>query len=452
MNRKEEYQALLAELQQTPPELETTLQRAEARQRNSCRRHWLSVPAGSLAACFLAFVLLVNLFPPFAKACSAVPVLGRLAEAVSWSPTLSAAVEHDYVQPMGLSQTENGITATVEYLIVDQKQVNIFYTLDGPYDKLAADMPEFLPEQRCSTISSGFPEPPGTMQQITMDYGDTDVPDRFTMLLSVFGENEADRAPYQAPDRLYEDEMLEPVQREEPEILASFRFELTFDPNFTDKGERIQLDQCIRVDGQTLTVTDIEVYPTHVRVNITGAPENTAWLKGLEFYLENEDGLRFEPISNGVSGTGAPDKPEMASFRLESPYFASSRHLTLYITGATWLDKDMERVRVDLAHETADRLPEGVSIASFDHREGGWVLYFRAAYRKESSVYQVWSMTYYDAEGNSFETGRYGSSTGSEGIFEVMLPLPDYHGEEVWLEPAYSRTTREETPVAVPVK
>ena len=76
-------------------------------------------------------MLLVNLFPPFARACGGVPVLRDLAKAVAWSPSLSAAVEDEFVQPVGQEQSKNGVTARVEYLIVDRKQVNIFYTLTG---------------------------------------------------------------------------------------------------------------------------------------------------------------------------------------------------------------------------------------------------------------------------------------------------------------------------------
>ena len=131
MNRNAEYEALLAELAATPPELDTTVDRALERRRaeRRKRRRLFGIPAGSLAACFAAFVLLVNLFPTFAYACGGVPVLRELAKAVAWSPSLSAAVENQYVQPIEQSQTVNGITATIQYVIVDQKQVNIFFTL-----------------------------------------------------------------------------------------------------------------------------------------------------------------------------------------------------------------------------------------------------------------------------------------------------------------------------------
>ena len=143
MNRNEEYKALLAELEQVPESLDNTAERALARQNASRkkRRAW-GISCGSFAACFAAFVLLVNLSVPFARACGSIPVLRELAKAVAWSPSLSAAVENEYVQPMGQSQTVNGITATVEYVIVDQKQLNIFFTLNaGGYDNLNAEMP-----------------------------------------------------------------------------------------------------------------------------------------------------------------------------------------------------------------------------------------------------------------------------------------------------------------------
>ncbi|MFR7893274.1 MAG: DUF4179 domain-containing protein [Dysosmobacter sp.] len=75
---------------------------------------------GGLAACFAAYRAAGETCRRrFARACGRIPLLADLAKAVSWSPSLSAAVENDYVQPLRLSQSKNGITARVEYLIVD---------------------------------------------------------------------------------------------------------------------------------------------------------------------------------------------------------------------------------------------------------------------------------------------------------------------------------------------
>src|SRR5699024_7453091 len=61
------------------------------------------------------------------------PVLRELAAAVAFSPSLSAAVEHDYVQYVGQSQTFDGTTLTLDYVIADQQQMVVFYRTDGDF-------------------------------------------------------------------------------------------------------------------------------------------------------------------------------------------------------------------------------------------------------------------------------------------------------------------------------
>ena len=456
MTRNEEYQALLNELELTPPALDGTVGRALRRRRRDRRVRIFGIPAGSLAACFLGFVLLVNLFPPFARACGSVPVLRELALAVAWSPSLSAAVENEYVQPIGKSQTENGITATIEYVIVDQKQVNIFLTLKGEgYETLTAEMPEFTPEQKCAVLGADTQQAPGTLLHFTLDYQDNSVPEGFTMAFGVTGETAADASAAPAEpsaDRSLEDEMLEDVPEYAPDILATFTFDLAFDPTYTARGETVPVNSTFQLDGQTLTVTEAEVYPTHVRINVTGAEDNTAWLEDLDFYLENEDGERFETVTNGISASGDPDTPAMKSFRLESPWFADSKHLTLHITGADWLDKDMERIRVDLVNGTADRLPEGVALKEVHRRGDGTVLEFRVT-GAPFAHRQVFESRYFLEDGTEADILEYSWTYDDEaGTGTVWLPLKKCHEDAVLLAPLYSRSAEAETPVTIPIK
>lgn len=456
MNRNAEYQALLAELETVPDGLQSTVQRAYTRKRTlQKRRRLILTPVLGMAACFAAFVLLVNLSVPFASACGRVPWLRELAKAVAFSPSLSAAVENEYVQPIGQSQTVNNITATVEYVIVDQKQLNIFFTLNSrDYDNLSAEMPEFLETQQCSVIGANFRQPPGTLLRYTLDYVDHDVPEELTMTFGVTTWEESNYTENIPPSNSsYEDDMLEPREEPEAEILAEFTFTLHINPDLTAKGEIVPVNADFTLGGQALRVTDVEIYPTHVRVNVAAEPENTAWLKDLEFYLEDEAGTQFEPISNGVSGTGEEDSPMIISYRLESPYFADCQHLTLHITEALWLDKDMEQVKVELERGLAERLPEDVTLQRAEHRKGGWILTFLVKEEEGKGHRSPMSMTFYDEEGNEFYAASSGYSTNDEtGVAEQMLPLPDFHGDIVWLCPNYSRWTREAIPVTIPVK
>lgn len=452
MNRNEEYRALLQELETTPPALDTAVERALKRHRAARKRRLWGIPVGSLAACFALFVGLVNAFPTFAAACEDVPVLGALAEAVRFSPSLSAAVENEYVQPVGQSQTKNGITATVESIIVDQKQVNIFFTLEGEgYETLSAEMPKFSPAQQCSILGSDFQQKPGTLLNFTLDYVDQDVPEGFTMTFSVTGQRAGEQQETPAAsDRAIEDELLAPPTEPEAEILAEFTFDLTFDPQFTAQGEVLAVNETFTLDGQTFTLTEAEVYPTHLRINVEGAEDNTAWLKGLEFYLENQDGERFDAVSGGVTASGDTDSPAMVSYRLESPWFSNSDHLTVHITGAKWLAKEHQRVYVDLEHGTAPWLPDGVSLTSAQRREDGWVLTFRLDGALKGSPF---SMTFYDAEGNPWDARQMGMTfSDDEQAGSVMLPLPDYQAGEVWLTANYSHETALPEDVEIPLK
>lgn len=123
MNRNNEYNEFMQGLENTPLKLDFTLERARARKaaHNKRRRvrKAIFVPLGTIAVVFVIFAALVNFSAPFAEACSKIPVLDRLAEAVSLSPSLSAAVENDYMQEIGLERTKNGVTARIEYIIVD---------------------------------------------------------------------------------------------------------------------------------------------------------------------------------------------------------------------------------------------------------------------------------------------------------------------------------------------
>ena len=375
MNRNQEYEALLQELEATPAALDGTAKRALRRRRRERRLRIFGVPAGSLAACFVAFVLLVNLFPPFARACGNVPLLRALAQAVAWSP-VPLRRSGKRLRPAH-RPVPDGKRHHRHDRVCDRGPEAGEYLLhpggEGVRDPLRRDCRNFPRSSTAPCMGADFRQKPGTLLHFTLDYQDNDVPEGFTMTLGVTGETagEAESQP-PAASSVWDALEKDTAPPEQQTFWPPFTFDLKFDPTYTASGEIIPVNSAFQLDGQTLTVTEAEVYPTHVRVNVEGAAANTAWLKSLDFYLENEDGERFEPISNGVTATGDPDTPAMNSFRLESPYFADSAHLTLHITGATWLDKDMERIRVDLKSGTADQMPEGVELYSAERSGDGW--------------------------------------------------------------------------------
>jgi hypothetical protein len=217
----------------------------------------------------------------------------------------------------------------------------------------------------------------------------------------------------------------------------------------------ITLNQGIVLDGQNLTVTTVEIYPTHIRVNFTADENNTAWLQSLNFYFVNEKGTRFDPIANGITASGSVDSPMMASHRLESSFYYQSGSLTMFITEVVWLDKDMERVKVDLANCVADKLPEGVALERVERKGDSWELTFSAIERKEDSAYQLFRFTYYDENGNGdYFTNNWSSWTymDTPGVFAEKFTLDGYSYDKVYLMPSFSRLVELATPIEVQVK
>lgn len=465
MNRNDEYFTLMNELEKTPVHLEYTDKRAVLRLRKEQRRKFLILPISSVAALLITFTVLVNLFPTFAYACGRIPLINELAKVVAFSPSLSAAVDNRYVQPIEKEQTINGITARIEYVIVDQKQLNIFYSLDSEVYTGLDFFPQIEPadgtEAGGFSISSGNPNTQnGELNYIRVDYVDRDMPGSLFLIAKVH-----DNSNYrgESPVRV-EDSMLSDKKYEEPDIISEFTFLLEFDPCYTAQGENIKLNSRFNLDGQSIILENAEIYPTHIRFNFEDKEDNTAWLKSLSFYLENEKGKRFEKVTNGITATGSPDSPMMVSHRLESSFFSNSRELTLYITGVEWLDKDMERVKLDLASVKAERLPQGVTFERAKRIGGDWILSFAAVQYKENTSYQLWSHNYYDEQGKEYTINSW--SSGGNGywdekaqkyietpnVFYVEIPLKDYPYDVVYMSPDFSRMVELSEPVVIKIK
>lgn len=448
MDREEEYRTLLEELEQTPAALEGTVTRAGARARRRRKLRLLELPAISLAGVCAAFVLLVNLSTPFALACGRIPALRSLTAAAALSPSLKAAVQHDFVQYIGLEQSSGGITMAVDFVIVDQKQVNVFYTVQDTSDTVYSVVPEITALNgeglEGYAVSSGDAGESGQLQKIVIDFMEGSVPRGLRLRCRLLPQE----------TRAMQDTAGTP-EPAEPEPAAVFSFDLGFDPEYTETGETISLNRWFELDGQRLQAKDVEIYPTHVRLNLADDENNTAWLRSLEFYLKDERGGRYEKISSGITATGSPDSHFMAGHRLESSYFGDAEHLTVMITGATWLEKDLEYVPVNLKTGRAGGMPGWMRLERVERLgEDRYSLAISAPCKGEGHYFELLRWDYLDEQGEerSFE-GK--SSTGADNNpdrFEERVVLENYPYDTVRLGLSMTRETSLKESIEIPVK
>lgn len=446
MNRKNEFETMIEELNQPVPGLEDTLKRAYRKKRKRVAK-LLVCPLGGLAACLTAFVLLVNLSVTVAYACSQIPVLRQLAEAVTFSRSLSSAVENNYVQKINQKKTQNDITAEIEYLIVDQKQVNIFYRLTsekytGEYENLAANPVISCDDENASfyVYNHSFGEKNGELLSAQVDFTQGNVPDKLQCTLKVFSQYwYLSHGPTESG----------------PEYLAEIEFDLEFDPQFTATGKVFPVNETVILDGQEITVTNIEVYPTHLRVEVKESNENTAWLKDLNFYIETDQGMKFEPVSSGVTATGSADSPSMVSYRADSTYFYEAEHLKLVITGAQWLQKDMESTYLNLATGEHSELPDGVDFASIQKQGDSWAIKIRVTPGENGEMPIPFSDIFLDSAGNRYNTNKLHIAIGEKNkdgsipYYYTFLSLKNYPYDEVWLTPLHTHIWTTEQPIEI---
>lgn len=444
MNRMEELQALRTE--ELPQELGSVLPRAEARlTRHQKHRRAALSPLLSLAAFFAVFTVLVNVSVTFARACGSVPVLGDLAESVALSPSVQAAVRNGAVQVMDVSQTKNGVTLSLRYLIADGKQLYLFYSVkdgQGRAFRLEAQARTqggaLLPAIFSSSDVTGT-----GLRSAVLDFGEAQMPDRLLLKCSVCPQSGSGTQNQSAAD---------------------FSFPLTFDPKLTQQKTVLRPNVSLSLGGQNFSLTRAEVYPSSMRLYADGAGSNSAWLRNLQFYVTDETGRRFNPAANGITASGNAGSPTMTAFRCESPYFSGAKHLYLHVTGAELLDRSMRTVTIDLKRARADRLPQDVSLTETKKLAGGWQLTFTAKRRSPGGMYQLFESSYTDPAGNETQMDEWqtlsamkedpktGLKTENPGSFQVVFTLDSYAYDRVTLSPSYSRFVTLKDPVSVRLK
>ena len=433
MNRRDEYWALMAELREEPPALETSVQRAVRRGKH---RPWKRT-LGSLAGVCAAFVLMVNTSPAFAVSCGEIPILKDIAAAVAWSPSLKSAIEHDFIQYIGQSQTVDGITVTLESVIADAQQMVVFYRAEGveDYHHMTCDLKDMdgnnLDEYSVTS---------GTSQEA----------------LNSFEIHFKDDPPPQ--DLILEAQLRLTDELGEDGSRTNFTFPLHLNPEKIAQKVEIPVNQWVALDGQRLLVEKLELSPTKTALYLDDDSANTAWLRGLDFYFTDKKGNRYDKKDSSVSATGCSGTDGFYTYYHQSLYFLEDRDdLTLHITGADWLDKDEHTVQIDLTTAQADWLPEyilDVEVKDVSYVGDGVqkTLEFTTTSQQMCLDY-----TYYDPQGGEHRFnggGSRGAYTDNQGIYHFYrcdYMLKDYPFDQVTVELSYTHVTEVDTPIQVPI-
>lgn len=460
-NRTEEYWTLVSELSQPPQELEGSVERARKRARRTAPLRRLAAPAASLAAVAATFVLLVNVSVPFALACSGVPIVRELAAAVAFSPSLSAAVAHDYVQYIGQSQTVDGVTVNLEYAIVDPVQAVFFYTTQGGMVSISPKLitPEGEPIGGYATSHAGADgDAYGGMENLTLSFtaGESRLPERFT--LEFYGIPGLDLASGQAeavaPEAVAGDGPDVVVGPREEHDTIRFAFDVTLDPSRIVDGDTVEVGRWVELDGQRILVDRLELYPTRTVVYLGEDSANTAWLRSLKFFFTDGKGNRYDDQDGVLTASGEEESNSYLTYYFQSFYYAAPENLTLHITKAEWLEKEREHVVLDLNTGACPGLPEGTEVHKVTRSGKNVSMEFHAPLERKGFG-QTFGGAYWDPRGiehtfNQWGAGDvYDEDTGKAKEAYEILYLQNYAWDTVELELSYTSVSVYDEPVRV---
>lgn len=443
-NNNQEFKDLIEEFEIIPESMtrmsNNTLIRAKKRQ----RKKLVTTPTATILAFLLTLTFAVNISPTVAYALERIPIIGQIAAAVNFNPSLQGAIDNDFIQYIGLEHTLDGITMRVEYVIVDQQQINIFYTLASDTFDYIRDWSPVIRDSNGDSISSSlsFGGMSGNheIRQLVVDFHRNQVPSDIRLQLEVLPLYSNPNIPFLVGEEPYD-------WHSTPENLITFAFNLSFDPNFTERGVTLELSSGFEVDGQYMILESVNILPTQLRANFAADEENNAWLIALDFHLIDERGHRFESITNGISAMSSSNSPMMTTHILHSPYFANYENLSLVIEELIWLDKSLARTRVDLITGAYSHLPAGVSVDQIRRENNGVYLRFAVDANSSGHSQQIFGWNFFNEDGVEFAI----ESMSSFGDY-VEFFLADFDENVVYLMNRFTHVSALGEPIILEIR
>ncbi|MCM3357851.1 DUF4179 domain-containing protein [Psychrobacillus sp. MER TA 171] len=303
------------------------LLKAKAKRRNRRKSIWT---IGVAVILMLTFTTSIRVSPTFATAVASIPGLERFVEILQpeFDKGLEAIIDQEYYEPVGISQTENNITFTLDGVIIDETGAEIFYTLEAPYSIKNIDYGDIKffngDKELVSSISYNSPNQEEENRKL----------DKFSFTFS-------DIEKFKTKDFKIKFEIMEGRDK-------TTAFEVPFTiKNDLMSGKEYKVNKEVIIDGQKIFIEEVNIYPLRVALNIHFDEKNTMEILQFEdIRLEDEKGEVWSSIRNGSSGFGGVGDLEKTYF-LQSNYFKEPKELYLKFDKVQALPKEESYLLID---------------------------------------------------------------------------------------------------------
>lgn len=321
----------------------------------------------SAAILIFAFTAMLRTSETFASYVTLVPGMEKIVELVRFDKGLTAAVENDFAQKIGVSDEHDGIKVTLDSVIVDEQMMVLFYKLESSGAKKDLTIEKFL-----LTDSEGQ-----NIEETVFSYYDS---------FEAHNKEQMYTATYEFyNDNLPEDLELsiELAEGKIDDIKPSNKLDHTWvlpfsidKDAFKDKKEIYEVNETVEFEGQKITVEKVSIYPTRIGIIARFDKENTRHIFGFnDLRIVDETGEEWAAINNG---TIASHKDESTKeFFLQSNYFKKPKELYLRFNSLRAVDKDEVEIIVDPENMKVLKAPSDGRLLKIDREENLLMLTFQ---------------------------------------------------------------------------
>ncbi|KAA0550384.1 DUF4179 domain-containing protein [Bacillus sp. BGMRC 2118] len=360
----------------------------------------------------IAMLSLIRVSPTFAGYISSIPGFEKIVELVRSDKGLISAIENDFIQPIGVSDVQDGVKVTMDSVIVDNNEMVLFYTVES--DRNLGDiMPGKIAIKDMET-NEGFDATFSyeSLQEVTTD--------------PVSGTIEfyADEWPSSMELSL---QLFSTLSDKERPVTTRFTIPFTIDvQKFEGMQSVFSINKTASIENQKFTINKMVVHPTEMELYLQFDPANDKEIFNFDdLKIVDEKGEHWN-----AKGSIRNENEHIVTF--ESNYFHEPKKLYVEFSSVRAVDKDELEVVVDVENQKILKAPSDERFLSV--QRSGHDLSFllkNENAQDQNHSYNLFGGDMVDATGATYSISSRFSSPASDDsnnvqIEGIVLPTLDF--------------------------
>jgi len=353
------------------------------------------------AILFFTLVTSIRAIPAFADVVASIPGMEKFVALIQDNKGLQAAMDNEYYQLLNHSIDKDGVTLTLDGAIADEQEMILFYTVKGfnEGEQFSGGLPQITDNEggdiviRASADSLTDVDGIGLEQASKVNVQFREGINKSEFIFKVKLESDSRSIDYEIPFSLAKEKM--------PTI-------------------RYPVNETVSIEGQKITIKQIEISPIKVGVHVHVDPSNTKKIFGFEdLRLIDDKGEIWSSITNGLIASGTSEYGKV--YYLQSNYFEQPQGLTLTFNKLQAMDKNEAYVVIDTDKGIILEQPTDQRFTVKKTTRSLIELYLNG----EKEFHHDPFISFFDAEGKDIQSMGGGFSRDSNERIEISVRLPD---------------------------